>query len=110
MSYYKPNHRGFQAFMMSRQIADPVEEIAEAVKGVAIILTPKDTGAMASDYEVSEVTPVVINGSPRRTFEVRNRNKAAPPVEFGGRGGAGPKKAVRPLGRAAAMFGDGSPE
>jgi hypothetical protein len=105
VSTYKPNHKDFAAFMMSRQIAKPVEEIAEAVKGVAIPLTPEKTGAMRSKYEVSEIAPVVINGSPRRTFEVRNADPAAPAVEFGGKR----NKAIRPLGRAAALFGDGSP-
>lgn len=102
MSEYKPDHKGFAAFMRSAQMQAPVTKVAEAVKADAIVLTPESTGAMKSSYEVKEIAPVVVNRTPRVAAEVRNRNAAAPAVEFGGKR----NKAVRPLGQAAAKHGD----
>lgn len=102
MSKYVPDHKGFGAFMLSLQMQKPITQIAEAVKADGIENTPEATGAMKSSYEVNEIDPVVVNRSPRVASEVRNRNAAAPAVEFGGKR----NKAVRPLGRAAARHGD----
>jgi len=102
MSRYKPNHKGFQEFMLSRQMQKPVTQVAEAVKDDAVDNTPEATGAMKGSYEVKEIEPVVVNHSPRVASEVRNSNPAAPAVEFGGKR----NKAIRPLGRAAAKHGD----
>lgn len=102
MSTYKPNHKDFGRFMVSRQMQRPVHEVAESVKDRAVDYTPEATGAMKSEYEVNDVAPAVVNGEPRATSEVRNRNAASPAVEFGGKRNT----AVRPLGRAAAEHGD----
>lgn len=102
MSTYKPNNKDFGRFMVSRQVQQPVNAVAEAVKARAVDLTPEATGAMKAAYEVNEIAPVAVNSSPRASAEVRNSNPAAPAVEFGGKR----NKPVRPLGQAASEFGD----
>jgi hypothetical protein len=102
VSRYKPDHKGFGAFMLSLQMQKPITEVAEAVKVDAIENTPEQTGAMKADYKVNKIAPVTVNKDPRVAAEVRNSNPAAPAVEFGGKR----NKPVRPLGRAAAKHGD----
>lgn len=102
MSTYKPDHESFGRFMLSMQMQKPVTAVAEAVKAVAVERTPKATGSMASSYEVNELPAVTVAGSPRVASEVRNSDEAAPAVEFGGKR----NEAIRPLGSAAADFGD----
>jgi hypothetical protein len=102
VSTYRPNHSDFGEFMLSQQIKRPTKEIAELIKLDAISETPVKTGDLADSYEVNDVTPVVAGGNPRAAFEVRNRNEAAAPQEFGNKH----VKGQRMLGKAASKFGD----
>lgn len=102
MSKYKPNHKSFEAFMLSQQIKKPTREIAELIKVDAIDGTPIKTGDLAGSYEVNDVTPVVAGGNPRAAFEVRNSDPAAAPQEFGNVH----VKGQRMLGKAASRYGD----
>jgi hypothetical protein len=102
VSKYKPNHRSFEEFMLSRQIKSPVREIAELIKADAAANTPVKTGDLAGSYEVNDVTPVVAGGNPRAAYEVRNSDPAAAPQEFGNVH----VKGQRMLGKAASRYGD----
>lgn len=101
MSRYVPNHKDFARFMVSRQIQKPVNQVAELIKADAIADTPTDQGDLVAGYEVSEIT-VPINGDPHAAAEVRNRDRAAAPQEFGNVH----LKGVRMLGKAASKYGD----
>jgi hypothetical protein len=102
MSRYQPNHGDFGKFMLSQQIKRPTEDIARLIALDAEANTPVKTGDLASGYEVNDVTPVVAGGNPRAAYEVRNRNEAAAPQEFGNKH----VKGQRMLGKSASKFGD----
>ena len=102
MSRYQPDHRSFGEFMLSRQIKAPVTDIARLIALDAATNTPRDTGDLASSYEVNDATPVIAGGNPRAAAEVRNRDRAAAPQEFGNKH----VKGKRMLGKAASRFGD----
>lgn len=102
MSTYKPNHEDFGKFMLSLQIKRPVRDIAVLIEMDAEANTPRDTGELADSYEINDITPIVAGGNPRAAFEVRNRNRAAAPQEFGNKH----VKGKRMLGKAASRFGD----
>lgn len=102
MSTYKPNHQSFGKFMLSRQIKAPVTDIARLIAIDAEANTPRATGDLASSYEINDITPVIAGGNPRAAAEVRNRDRAAAPQEFGNKH----VKGKRMLGKAASRFGD----
>jgi hypothetical protein len=102
VSRYVPDHKGFAEFMVSPQVEKPVVAVAEAIKVEAIDGTPVKTGALADGYEVNVIAPIVVNGTPRASAEVRNSDPAAAPQEFGNKH----VKGHRMLGKAASRFGD----
>lgn len=102
MSRYVPDHKGFAEFMVSAQVQRPVTEVAEEIAVDAKSGTPVKTGALADGYKVKVIAPVVVNGSPRASAEVRNSDPAAAPQEFGNKH----VKGHRMLGKAASRFGD----
>lgn len=103
MSKYKPNHKDFGRFMVSRQMQRPVREIAEEIKADAVANTPEKTGDLKNSYEVNDITVVAgAPASPRASAEVRNSDPAAAPQEFGNKH----LKGVRMLGKAASRYGD----
>jgi hypothetical protein len=102
MSRYVANHEDFGRFMLSPQIKRPTKDIATLIALDAAVDTPVDEGDLAASYEVNDVTPVVAGGNPRAAMEVRNRDRAAAPQEFGNKH----VKGKRMLGKAASKYGD----
>jgi hypothetical protein len=103
---YVPDHRSFGEFILSPQIARPVIIIASKVALEAARLTPLGPGPgphMKHQYQVSQAILAVGRRRNRRVVgKVSNDSPHAAAVEFGNSHARG----QRPLGRAAAQYGE----
>jgi hypothetical protein len=111
---FRPDHNSFGKFILSEQVRDPVTEVAEAIRLLAINNTPRSGGGvrvvkgkvighMQDEYEVvREAGAIKVDRAFRVKVEVINKSEHSAAVEFGNR----ITKARRPLGRAGAFYGD----
>ena len=109
--WFKPDHESFGKFILSEQVRDPVEKVAQAIAKRAGELAPRrksgvvpEGAAMADSFRVKrEAGTIKVSGNVRVKVEVFNSKRSAAPMEFGndhvGRG-------HRMLGRAGAEHGD----
>lgn len=112
---YVFDNKSFGEFMMSKQIADPVEKASHDVRAIARDLTPYDASDqdgphMRDMFVVQETTPFVSKKyGPRRTFKVINTHPGSGAIEFGFKLGKKARnvagKGHRMLGRAGARVG-----
>lgn len=111
---YKPNNESFGEFLMSKQVADPVEKASHDVRSIARDLTPYDASDqdgvhMRDSFVVQRALPWVSKkGIPRVSYRVINTHRGSAAIEFGF---SRAKKAVnrkgrRMLGRAGARVGE----
>lgn len=110
---YVPNHASFGEFIKSKQMRDPVEEVAEAIAAEAKALSPtSDRGGnqkgkrMRDQFKVANAGLMKVAGNLRVAMVVYNNARSAAPNEFGTR----KNKRHRMLGRAGAKFGDFKPK
>ncbi len=109
---YVEDNESFGAFMMSQQVAHPVEQASHEVRLIARGLTPYDEkdqdGLHMRDMFVVQRDPVpwvsVKKPAPRVSYLVINAHRAAAAIEFGLKKAA-KRKGVRMLGRAGARVG-----
>jgi hypothetical protein len=102
---YKPNNKSFGAYMKSDQVHKLAVAAAEDIMLIAAFLAPKNTTSYARAFRVNRRTGLIkLRGvNPRRYATVYNSDKAAAPVEFGGRRKR--QKAEHVLLRAGAHVG-----
>lgn len=115
---YVRDNKGFAAFAMSDGVGDFAEHVAEDIVAVAIGNSPasgaekgSSDGTRFKDHFSIHRTVVAIKGKPRQAARIDNDAEYAAQVEFGFGPNARPQggshgEATRPLGRAAALFGD----
>lgn len=83
---YKMNNRSFGAFMRSKEVHAVAVKAAEDIMLIAAFLAPKNTTDYARAFRVNRRAGLIsMRGNPRRYATVYNSDKAAAPVEFGGR-------------------------
>lgn len=102
---YVPDHKSFGAFMVSPQVAYPVIQITAKVAKTARYNTPLGPGPVHMRDQYRESTKVIAIGRRRNkriAGIVKNTSPHAAAVEFGN----SHAKGQRPLGRAAAMYGE----
>lgn len=112
---YVPDNKSFGEFMLSKQVADPVEQASHAVRLIARDLTPFD----ASDNDGPHMRDMFVvqraqvpwtskKGIPRVSYLVWNTHRAAAAIEFGFSRArkAVNRKGRRMLSRAGAQVGE----
>lgn len=116
--WFKADHKSIGEFLVSNQLRDAVRQGAQDVRSLAAANAPSK---IAGDFDVEPGPDVIVtkNGYPRLSERVRNDHPAAAAIEFGSgqqsegnsgkkdrpQGGSSP--AMRPLGVAGVMVGDG---
>lgn len=114
---FRPDHSkdtGFGGFILSDQVRDATNEVAEDIAVLAKELAPRrksgvvpDGTAMADRFKVKrDAGTIKVSGNIRVKVEVYNEAASAAPNEFGNKR----NHRYRMLGRAGAAFGDFKPE